>query len=578
MPDDVRRPITDKSHMPSRHVTVGPERAPHRAFLYSMGLSEEQINQPLVGVATTWNEAAPCNIALARQAQAAKKGVAAAHGTPREFTTITVTDGIAMGHAGMKSSLVSREIIADSVELTMRGHCYDALVGLAGCDKSLPGLMMAMVRLNVPSVFMYGGSILPGRFQGHDVTIGDVFEGVGAHNAGSMSDAELHELECVACPSSGSCGGLFTANTMACVSEAIGLALPGSAGAPAPYDSRDAYAEASGQAVMELLRLRLRPRDIVTRKAIENAAMVIAAAGGSTNGGLHLPAIANEAGIAFDLHDFGRISQRTPYIGDLKPGGRYVMKDLHDIGGVPVLMKALLDGGYLHGDCMTVTGKTIAENLKDVVFPSGQDVVVPTSRPLSPTGGLVVLKGNLAPQGAIVKVAGMKTLRFSGTALCFDREEDAFAAVERRTYKPGDVFIIRYEGPRGGPGMREMLSTTAALYGQGVGETVALITDGRFSGATHGFCVGHVSPEAAVGGPIGLLKDGDKISIDAVSGTIDVALSDAELAARRAAWTSRRTDYQSGTLWKYAQTVGDADKGAITHPGARAETHVYADI
>ena len=578
MPDDVRRPVIDKSRLPSRHVTVGPERAPHRAFLYSMGLSEEQINQPLVGVATTWNEAAPCNIALSRQAQAAKKGVAAAAGTPREFTTITVTDGIAMGHEGMKSSLVSREVIADSVELTMRGHCYDALVGLAGCDKSLPGLMMAMVRLNVPSVFMYGGSILPGRFKGRDVTIGDVFEAVGSHNVGNMSDEDLHELECAACPSSGSCGGLFTANTMACVSEAIGLALPGSAGAPAPYDSRDAYAEASGQAVMELLRSNIRPRDIVTRAAIENAATVVAAAGGSTNGGLHLPAIANEAGIDFDLHAFGEISKKTPYIGDLKPGGRYVMKDLHDVGGVAVLMKALLDGGYLHGDCLTVTGKTVAENLKDVVFPTGQDVVRPTSRPLAPTGGLVVLKGNLAPQGAIVKVAGMKTLRFAGTALCFDCEEDAFSAVEQRRYKDGDIIVIRYEGPRGGPGMREMLSTTAALYGQGVGERVALLTDGRFSGATHGFCIGHVGPEAAVGGPIALLRDGDKITIDAVAGTIDVALSDAELAERRRAWTPRKNGYQSGTLWKYAQTVGDTEKGAVTHPGAHAETHIYADL
>jgi dihydroxy-acid dehydratase len=578
MPDDVRHPAIDKSHMPSRHVTIGPERAPHRAFLYSMGLSAEQIAQPLVGVATTWNEAAPCNIALSRQAQAAKKGVAAAHGTPREFTTITVTDGIAMGHEGMKSSLVSREIIADSVELTMRGHCYDALVGLAGCDKSLPGLMMAMVRLNVPSVFMYGGSILPGRFKGKDVTIGDVFEAVGSHNVGAMSDEDLHELECVACPSAGSCGGLFTANTMACVSEAIGLALPGSAGAPAPYDSRDAYAEASGAAVMELIRRNIRPRDIVTRKSLENAATVVAAAGGSTNSGLHLPALANEAGIEFDLHDVGAIFKKTPYIADLKPGGRYVMKDLYDIGGVPVLMKALLDGGYLHGDCMTVTGRTIAENLEGVVFPTHQDVVVPTSAPLSPTGGVVVLKGNLAPQGAIVKVAGMKTLRFSGTALCFDCEEDAFAAVEKRRYKAGDVIVIRYEGARGGPGMREMLSTTAALYGQGVGETVALVTDGRFSGATHGFCIGHVGPEAAVGGPIALLRDGDKLTIDAVSGTIDVALSEAELAERRRAWTPRKNGYQSGTLWKYAQTVGDAEKGAVTHPGAHAETHVYADL
>jgi len=578
MPDDVRKPAIDKSRLPSRHVTVGPERAPHRAFLYSMGLTDEQIAQPLVGVATTWNESAPCNISLSRQAQVAKKGVAAGGGTPREFTTITVTDGIAMGHDGMKSSLVSREVIADSVELSMRGHCYDALVGLAGCDKSLPGLMMAMLRLNVPSVFMYGGSILPGRFQGRDVTIGDVFEGVGAHSVGKLSDEELHELECAACPSAGSCGGLFTANTMACVSEAIGLALPGSAGAPAPYDSRDAYAEASGQAVMELLRQNIRPRDIVTRKAIENAATVVAAAGGSTNGGLHLPAIANEAGIDFDLHAFGEICKRTPYIGDLKPGGRYVMKDLHDIGGVPILMKALLDGGYLHGDCMTVTGKTVAENLRNIVVPKGQDVVRPTSAPLSPTGGLMVLKGNLAPQGAVVKVAGMANLRFSGPALCFDREEDAFEAVDKRRYKEGDVIVIRYEGPRGGPGMREMLSTTAALYGQGVGDKVALVTDGRFSGATHGFCIGHVGPEAAVGGPIGLIRNGDMITIDAQKGTIDVGLSDAALAERRRLWQSRRSDHQSGCLWRYSQTVGDAEKGAVTHPGARAEIRAYADI
>ncbi len=568
----------DKSRLPSRHVTVGPERAPHRAFLYAMGLSGEDIARPLVGVATTWNEAAPCNIALSRQAQATKKGVAGAGGTPREFTTITVTDGIAMGHAGMKSSLVSREIIADSVELVMRGHCYDALVGLAGCDKSLPGLMMAMLRLNVPSVFLYGGTILPGRFQGKDVTIVDVFEAVGAHSIGRMSDDELSELECIACPSSGSCGGQFTANTMACVSEALGLALPGSAGAPAPYDSRDAFAEESGRAVMELLRRNIRPRDIVTLKAIENAATVVAASGGSTNGGLHLPAIANEAGIDFDLHAFGRIAQRTPYIADLKPAGRYVMKDLYDIGGVPVLMKALLDGGYLHGDALTVSGKTIAENLRDVVVPKGQDVVRPTSSPLSRTGGLVVLTGNLAPEGAIVKVAQMKNLRFTGPARCFDCEEDAFAAVEKREYREGDVIVIRYEGPKGGPGMREMLSTTAALYGQGVGEKVALLTDGRFSGGTHGFSIGHVGPEAAIGGPIGLLRDGDTITIDVVAGTLDVALSEAELAERRRAWKPRLHDFQSGALWRYAQTVGPAEKGAVTHPGARAETHVFADI
>ena len=568
----------DKSKLPSRHVTVGPDRAPHRSYYYAMGLTEDEIDQPFVGVATCWNEAAPCNIALNRQAQSVKTGVKEAGGTPREFTTITVTDGIAMGHAGMKSSLVSREVIADSVELTVRGHCYDALVGFAGCDKSLPGLMMAMVRLNVPAVFVYGGSILPGKFHGKDVTVGDVFEAVGAHSAGRMSDAELHELECVACPSSGSCGGQFTANTMACVSEAIGLALPGSAGPPAPYDSRDGFAEASGEAVMALLARRLRPRDIVTRKALENAAMVVAASGGSTNGALHLPAIAHEAGIDFDLHAVAAIFKRTPYIADMKPGGRYVAKDLFDVGGVPVLMRALLDGGYLHGDCLTVTGKTIAENLAGVSLPKSQDVVRPTSAPLSPTGGVVGLKGNLAPQGAIVKVAGMHELKFRGRARCFDREEDAFAAVERRDYKQGEVIVIRYEGPRGGPGMREMLSTTAAITGQGMGHEVALITDGRFSGATRGFCIGHIGPEAAVGGPIALLRDGDVIVIDAEAGTIDVELSDAELAERKQAWKPRRHDYQSGTLWKYAQTVGDAEKGAVTHPGGKAETHVYADI
>jgi len=578
MPDDIRKHAFDKSKLPSRHVTVGPERAPHRSYLYAMGLTDEQIAQPLVGVVTTWNEAAPCNIALMRQAQAAKKGVAASGGTPREFTTITVTDGIAMGHAGMKSSLVSREIIADSVELTMRGHCYDAMVGFAGCDKALPGLMMAMVRLNVPAVFMYGGSILPGRFRGKDVTVGDVFEAVGAHSAGTMSDADLHELECVACPSAGSCGGQFTANTMACVSEAIGLALPGSAGAPAPYDSRDAYAEASGEAVMALLRRGLRPRDIVTRRALENAAMVVAASGGSTNAGLHLPAIAHEAGIDFDLHAVAEIFKRTPYIADMKPGGRYIAKDLFDVGGVAVLMKALLDGGFLHGDCLTVTGKTIAENLQGVTLPKNQDVVRPTSAPITATGGVVGLRGNLAPQGAIVKVAGLKSQKFRGIARCFDREEDAFAAVEAKNYKAGEVIVIRYEGPRGGPGMREMLSTTSAIYGQGMGEKVALITDGRFSGATRGFCVGHVGPEAAVGGPIGLLRDGDIIALDAEAGTLNVELSDAELAARRKAWQPRQHDYQSGALWKYAQTVGDAEQGAVTHPGAKAETHVYADI
>ena len=568
----------DKSRLPSRYVTEGPERAAQRSYYYAMGLTEEEIDRPFVGVATAWNEAAPCNISLGRQAQSVKRGVSEAGGTPREFTTITVTDGIAMGHQGMKSSLVSRDVIADSVELTMRGHCYDALVTLAGCDKSLPGMMMAMLRLNVPSVFMYGGSILPGRFHGRDVTVQDVFEAVGQYSQGKMSAAELHELESVACPSAGACGGQFTANTMACVSEAIGLALPGSAGAPAPYEDRDQYAVASGEAAMRLVAANIRPRDIVTRKALENAATVVAATGGSTNGALHLPAMAHECGIVFDLADVAEIFKRTPYIADLKPGGRYVAKDMYEVGGVPILLKALLDGGYLHGDCLTVTGKTMAENLAAVVLPADQDVIRPTGDPLSPTGSVVGLKGNLSPDGAIVKVAGMNRLVHTGPARCFDCEEDAMAAVLEHRYDEGCVIVIRYEGPKGGPGMREMLSVTSAIYGQGMGDKVALITDGRFSGATRGFCIGHVGPEAAVGGPIGLLRDGDMITIDAEAGTLDVALSEAEFAERAKAWVPRSTDYQSGTLWKYAQLVGPACKGAVTHPGGAAETHTYADI
>src|SRR4051794_1119929 len=526
--------LIDKSKLPSRHVTEGPERAPHRSYYYAMGLTTDQIHQPFVGVATCWNEAAPCNIALMRQAQAVKKGVAAAGGTPREFCTITVTDGIAMGHQGMKSSLPSREVIADSVELTMRGHAYDALVGLAGCDKSLPGMMMAMCRLNVPAIFIYGGSILPGTFRGRPVTVQDVFEAVGRHSVGAMSDEDLEQLEQVACPSAGACGAQFTANTMATVSEAIGLALPYSAGAPAPYEFRDKFCTTAGEKIMELIASNLRPRDIVTRKALENAATVVAASGGSTNAGLHLPAIAHECGIEFTLFDVAEIFKKTPYVADLKPGGRYVAKDMFEVGGIPLLMKTLLDHGYLHGDCLTVTGRTIAENLKGVKWNPHQDVVRSADKPITVTGGVVGLKGNLAPEGAIVKVAGMKKLHFSGPARCFDSEEACFEAVKKRTYKEGEVLVIRYEGPRGGPGMREMLATTAALYGQGMGEKVALITDGRFSGATRGFCIGHVGPEAAIGGPIALVRDGDIIEIDAEKGTLDVRVSDEELASRKA--------------------------------------------
>ncbi|HWK88312.1 MAG TPA: dihydroxy-acid dehydratase [Xanthobacteraceae bacterium] len=568
---------TDKSRLPSRHVTEGPERAPHRSYYYAMGLTRQQIHQPFVGVASCWNEAAPCNISLMRQAQAVKKGVASANGTPREFCTITVTDGIAMGHEGMKSSLPSREVIADSVELTMRGHGYDALVGLAGCDKSLPGMMMAMCRLNVPSIFIYGGSILPGSFKGKPVTVQDVFEAVGQHSVGKMSDDDLELLEQVACPSAGACGAQFTANTMATVSEAIGLALPYSAGAPAPYEIRDQFCMIAGEKIMELVKRNLRPRDIVTRKALENAVAVVAATGGSTNCALHIPAIANECGIKFDLFDVAEVLKRTPYIADLKPGGKYVAKDLFEAGGIPMIMKTMLDAGYLHGDCMTVTGRTIAENLKQVKWNDAQDVVHPASKPLLKTGGVVGLKGNLAPEGAIVKVAGLEKQRFSGPARCFDGEEACFEAVKAKKYKEGEVLVIRYEGPKGGPGMREMLATTAALYGQGMGNKVALITDGRFSGATRGFCIGHVGPEAAVAGPIGLLKDGDIIEIDAEKGTLDVKLSAEELEKRKKEWKPRAEHFTSGYLWKYAQQVGPAVDGAITHPGGKAEKISYAD-
>lgn len=577
----------DKSKLPSRYVTNSHGCEGRKTMLYNIktdlypdGLNDEDMAKPFVGVVSAWNEAAPCNIALQRQAQPAKKGVKDAGGLPREFTTITVTDGIANGHQGMKSSLVSREVICDSVEVTVRGHCYDALVGIAGCDKSLPGLMMSMLRLNVPSVFMYGGSILPGRFKEKDVTIVDVFEAVGQRDAGNMSEEDLKLLTKVACPSAGACGGQFTANTMACVSEAIGLALPGSSGAPAPYESRDEYAYASGQAVVDLIAKNIRPRDIVTRKALENAATIVAATGGSTNAALHLPAMASECGIDFDIFDVGEIFKKTPYIADMKPGGKYVAKDLHEAGGVQMILKVLLESGHIHGDCLTVTGKTMAENLADVKFNDDQDVVYRPEKALSPTGGVVVLKGNLAQDGAIVKIAGMQNenLVFNGSALCFNSEEECFKAVEQKKYKEGDVLIIRYEGPVGGPGMREMLATTAAIYGQGMGNKVALITDGRFSGGTRGFCVGHVSPEAAKGGMIALLEDGDKITIDAINGTIDVDLSEEEISQRKAKWQNKENDYTSGTLWKYAQTVGSARNGAVTHPGAKAEKKCYADI
>ncbi|MDS9948158.1 MAG: dihydroxy-acid dehydratase [Planktomarina sp.] len=573
--------VFDKSKLPSRHVSVGPARAPHRSYYYAMGMTSEEIAQPFIGVATCWNEAAPCNISLNRQAQSVKIGVKSAAGTPREFTTITVTDGIAMGHEGMRSSLASREAIADTVELTMRGHCYDAIVGLAGCDKSLPGMMMAMVRLNTPSVFIYGGSILPGRLNGKDVTVQDVFEAVGQHQAGNLSTSDLEKLEAVACPSAGACGGQFTANTMACVSEAIGLALPNSSGAPAPYESRDQYAIASGEAVMNLLEKNIRARDIVTMKSLENAARVVACTGGSTNAGLHLPAIAHEAGLEFHLDDVCEIFRDTPYFVDLKPGGQYVAKDLYEVGGVPVVMKELRKAGLMHEDCMTATGRSMGEELDLIEREADGRVIYPVEVPITKTGGVVGLKGNLAPEGAIVKVAGISPQHqiFTGPARVFECEEDAFEAVKRREYKEGEVLVIRNEGPSGGPGMREMLATTAALSGQGMGKKVALITDGRFSGATRGFCVGHVGPEAAHGGPIALIEAGDVITINAISGTLSVALSGDELSQRKTDWKGpRETLYASGALWKYAQLVGATYKGAVTHPGAKVERHVYFDL
>ncbi|MEE9433954.1 MAG: dihydroxy-acid dehydratase [Sphingorhabdus sp.] len=568
----------DKSKLPSRHVSLGPERAPHRSYYYAMGLSEEEIAQPFVGIASAGNDSAPCNTTLDAQANIARAGVKEGGGMPRRFNTITVTDGIAMGHQGMKSSLVSREVIADSVELSVRGHCYDALLGFAGCDKSLPGMMMSMLRLNIPSIFVYGGSILPGRHHEQDVTVVDVFELVGKYTAGACPLAELEELEKVACPGHGACGGQFTANTMACVGEAIGLSLPNSNMVPAPYSTRDQIAHAAGFQVMELLSKNIRPRDICTREAFQNAARVVAATGGSTNAALHLPAMAHEAGIEFDLFDVAETFKTTPYMADLKPGGQYVAKDMHEAGGVYMLMKSLMAEGYLDGSCMTVTGKTLGENIDQVTWNPDQKVIYDAKTPITPTGGVVGLRGSLAPEGAIVKVAGMERLQFSGPARVFDSEEDTFAAVEARDIVEGSVIVIRYEGPKGGPGMREMLSTTAALYGQGMGEKVALVTDGRFSGATRGFCIGHVGPEAADGGPISLIEDGDVISIDAEAGIIDLEVAPDVLEERRKSWSSRLTDYGAGALWRYARNVGPAYKGAVTHPGGKEERHCYADI
>ena len=564
-PTDAGRPLTQLDRPRSSVVTEGNQRAPQRAFFRAMGLTDAQIHRPWVGVASTWNEATPCNITLDRQAKAAKRGVERAGGTPREFVTIAVSDGIAMGHQGMKASLVSREVIADSIELMVMAHGYDALVGLAGCDKSLPGTLMAMARLNVPSVFHYGGTILPGKFHGKDVTIQDVYEAVGAHAAGKMSDADLYEMECNACPSAGSCGGQFTANTMACIAEAIGMALPMSGSPPAVQVERDEFAVRAGERVMELMREGITPRDIMTRKAFENAITIAAATGGSTNVALHLPALAYEAGITLTLDEINTVSDRTPIIADLKPFGRYTALDVYNAGGIPAILKVLLNAGLLHGECITVTGKTLAENLEAVELKPDQKVIVPVSEAFEQHGGLHVLRGNLAPDGCVIKTAGVKQLTHRGPAKCFDSEEACMAAVQGREIVAGDSVIIRYEGPKGGPGMREMLAVTAAIVGQGLGYSVCLMTDGRFSGATRGLMVGHIGPEAQVGGPIALVKDGDVIEIDVRAGRIHLDVDEAELEKRREAFVAPPIKYQHGALAKYAKLVGPASGGAVTH-------------
>jgi dihydroxy-acid dehydratase len=547
----------------SWQVTEGAERAPNRSYFYAMGLTDADLTRPIVAVGHAGNEAMPCNVHLPGLAQHVKQGVREAGGTPREFATIAVGDGMAMGHEGMKASLVSREVIADSAELMMTAHAYDGLAAIAGCDKSLPGMLMALARVNLPGVFLYGGSILPGSFQGHDVTVQDVFEGVGAHSAGRMSDDELRELEHVACPGAGSCGGMFTANTMACVSEAIGMALPGSAAVPAVDPARAEVCRRTGEAVLHLLERGIRPRDIMTREALENGMAVAVAVGGSTNAVLHLLAIAREAGVDLTLDDLDRVCARTPHLADLKPGGRFVMADLHRAGGVPVVLNELLKAGVLHGDALTVTGRTMAENLASITATPDGAVVHAIDRPLAGSSTIMVLRGNLAPEGSVAKVTALQHLRHRGPARVFDGEEACYAAVERREIKPGDVVVIRYEGPKGGPGMREMLATTAALVGQGLGDQVALITDGRFSGATRGLMVGHVAPEAQVGGPIAIVQDGDEITVDAEHKRLELHVPDDEVTRRLAAWTPPPPAYTWGALAKYARLVSSASEGAV---------------
>jgi dihydroxy-acid dehydratase len=556
--------MSDPMRPRSRDVTAGIERAGARAMLRAVGFEDEDFERPQVGVASSWNEVTPCNVHLNRLAAAAKEGVRAAGAVPVEFTTIAVSDAISMGHEGMRASLVSREVIADSVELMMHAERFDGSVTIAGCDKSLPGMLMAAARLNLPSVFLYGGTILPGHFQGRDVTIQDVFEAVGAATSGRMSMDDLNELERTACPGPGSCAGMYTANTMAAAAEALGMSLPGSASPPAVHPRRDAFARASGEAVVECLRQGLRPRDVITREGLENAITVVMACGGSTNAVLHLLAIAGEAEVELDLDDFDRISRRTPHIGDLRPAGRFVMADLDRVGGVPAIMRELLEGGLLHGDALTVSGTTVAGNLAELDPPAPDgDVVRPRSEPIHPYGGLAILRGSLAPDGAVAKIVGMEGTRFRGSARVFDSEEEAFDAVTTGAIRAGEVIVIRYEGPKGGPGMREMLAVTAAVVGGGLGREVALVTDGRFSGATHGFAIGHVAPEAAVGGPLALVQEGDEIEIDVDSRRLDLRVDDAELGLRRDGWKALQPRYERGALAKYARLVSSASRGAV---------------
>jgi len=557
-----------KMEISSRNVVEGAARAPHRAMYKAMGLTDDDLSKPFVGVCHTGNEATPCNIHLPGLAQKAKDGVKDAGATPREFSTIAVSDGIAMGHEGMKSSLVSREVIADSIELMVRAHQYDALVGIAGCDKSLPGTMMAMARLNIPSVFVYGGTIMPGMLDGKELTVVDVYEAVGSYDAGKISLEELKNIENTACPNAGSCGGMFTANTMASISEAIGIALPGSASPPAEDDRREKIVYETGKACTQLLELNIKPRDILTFESFENAITMLNAVGGSTNGILHLLALANEVGIKLTYDDFERIRKKTPHIADMKPGGGYVMNSLDKIGGIPLIMKKLLDNNLIHGNVLTVTGKTIEENIRQykVSSTSDQQIVREIENPLHGVGTAVILKGTLAPEGAVIKTAGVEMTKFTGNARVFDGEESAFDSVANGEINEGDVLVIRYEGPKGGPGMREMLATTAAIVGQGLGKKVAMITDGRFSGGTRGFMVGHVAPEADCGGPIAFVKDGDEISINIEDNSVNLHVSEEELKLRPKSWMLRKPNYTSGALAKYALLVGSAANGAITDP------------